>query len=86
MELCPIGIRIFINALSSVALLNGLRPGAWSWRHGSIVRRIAFLETLIDRPDAERQFQSRVTFMRRGVAVVMVCAVVALAAMTGWFS
>ena len=44
--LCPVGIRIFANALMNVALLNGMEPAAPSWRHGSINRRIAFLESL----------------------------------------
>jgi STE24 endopeptidase len=80
--LCPVGIRIFINALSSVAALNGMRPAAWSWRHGSILRRIDFLESLVDRPDAETRFQTGIKRMRRGVAAVLVAALV-LAIATG---
>ena len=45
---------------------TGCGPPAWSWRHGSIVRRIAFLEGLVGRPDAETRFQSGVRRMRRG--------------------
>jgi len=82
--LCPVGIRIFINALTSVAMLNGMRPNAWSWRHGSIMRRINFLESLVDRPDAERRFQVGVRRMRRGVAAVLLTAVAVLVAMTGY--
>jgi STE24 endopeptidase len=84
MELCPVGVRIFVSALSNVAMLNGMRPTAWSWRHGSIVRRIAFLESLVDRPDAERRFQTGVRRMRRGVAVALLAAVAVLAALTSW--
>ena len=41
-HLCPAGIRIFANALSDVASLNGMeRESWWAWRHGSIARRIA---------------------------------------------
>ena len=69
--LCPIGIRIFVTALTNVAELNGMKPGAWSWRHGSIRRRIAFLESLTNQPEAERKFQTGVTRMRRGVALVL---------------
>jgi STE24 endopeptidase len=72
--LCPVGIRIFVSALSNVAILNGMRPTAWSWRHGSIVRRIAFLEGLEGRPEAERRFQRGVRRLRAGVAVVLVAA------------
>jgi STE24 endopeptidase len=84
LPLCPVGIRIFVNALSSVAMLNGMRPSAWSWRHGSIVRRIAFLESLIDRPEAERRFQRGIRLMRRSVAAVLLTAVAAVALMTGF--
>ena len=68
--LCPVGIRIFINALANVAMLNGMRPTAWSWRHGSIVRRIDFLACLVGRPEAETRFQTGVRRMRRGMAAV----------------
>lgn len=44
--LCPTGIRTFIGALEKVAALNGLPRTQWSWRHGSIARRIAYLESL----------------------------------------
>lgn len=69
--LCPVGIRIFTAALTNVAMLNGMRPTAWSWRHGSIVRRIHFLEGLEGRSDAERGFQRGVTRLRLGMAVVL---------------
>ena len=82
LPLCPVGIRIFVTALTSVAMLNGMRPSAWSWRHGSILKRIRFLETLIDRPEAERRFQSRVRRMRRVVAAALIGAA-ALAAVAG---
>ncbi|MFO0952183.1 MAG: M48 family metallopeptidase [Isosphaeraceae bacterium] len=70
--LCPVGIRIFTGALTNVALLNGMRPTAWSWRHGSIVRRIHFLESLEGRPEAERRFQAGVLRMRLGMAAALV--------------
>ena len=84
LPLCPVGVRIFINALTSVALLNGMRPSAWSWRHGSILKRITFLETLIGRPEAERQFQTEVRRLRRVVAAALIVAAAALAAAAGW--
>jgi len=82
---CPVGVRIFIGALSNVAMLNGMRPAAWSWRHGSIRQRITFLEGLIGRPEAERRFQRDVRRMRRGMAATIVAAVLALALTTGYF-
>ena len=70
--LCPAGIRIFASALSDVATLNGMdRTSRWAWRHGSIARRIAFLEALEDRPEVERRFQRSVFHLRLGLAVAL---------------
>ena len=69
--LCPVGIRIFANALANVASLNGMEHRARSWRHGSISRRIAFLEGLEGRPEAERRFQVGVNRLRFGVGLVL---------------
>lgn len=80
--LCPVGIRTFANALDLVADLNGVAPGRLSWRHGSIRRRIAFLEGLEGRPDAERRFQAHVRRLRLGIALALLAAT-ALAVATG---
>jgi STE24 endopeptidase len=72
LPLCPVGIRIFINALENVAMRNGMKPRSWSWRHGSILRRINFLESLIETPGAERRFQTKVRRLRWVMAVVLV--------------
>ena len=66
--ICPVGIRICVNALETVAAENGISPDAPSWRHGSIARRIAFLRSLQGRPQAERQFQRGVARLRLGIA------------------
>ena len=70
--LCPVGIRIFVNALANVAVLNGMEPTARSWRHGSITRRIAFLEGLEGKPRAERRFQAGVSRLRIGLALGLI--------------
>ncbi len=80
--ICPVGIRIFVNALGRVARLNGMEPSAPSWRHGSIDRRIAFLETLEGRPEAERRFQLGTARLRAGLALGLLAAL-ALAFRTG---
>jgi STE24 endopeptidase len=80
--LCPVGIRIFANALMNVALLNGMEPAAPSWRHGSINRRIAFLEGLEGKPLAERKFQAGVSRLRIGLALALIVGLV-LAFKTG---
>jgi STE24 endopeptidase len=70
--LCPVGIRIFVNALLTVAELNGIEPSAREWRHGSINRRVAFLEGLEGKPQAERQFQIGVSWLRVGLALALI--------------
>jgi STE24 endopeptidase len=72
--LCPVGIGIFIEALSSVAMLNGMEPRAPSWRHGSIARRISFLRELEGRPEVERRFQARLAGLRLAVGLVLTTA------------
>ena len=80
--ICPVGIRIFANALSNVAALNGMEPAARSWRHGSIARRIAFLEGLEGKPEAERRFQVGVGRLRLTMGLALL-AVVLIALSTG---
>jgi len=72
--LCPVGIRTFANALANVATLNGMEHGRRSWRHGSIARRIAFLEGLEGQPDAERRFQRGVSRLRLVLALGLIAA------------
>ena len=74
--ICPVGIRIFAEGLANVARFNGLDPDARSWRHGSIARRIAFLEALELHPERERQFQRGVVRLRIGLGFVLVAAMV----------
>jgi STE24 endopeptidase len=80
--LCPVGIRIFANALANVAALNGMEPAARSWRHGSIARRIAFLEGLEGKPEVERRFQLGVSRLRVALGLALL-AVLAFAVATG---
>jgi STE24 endopeptidase len=79
---CPAGIRICTNAMDGVAVLNGLDPEAWSWRHGSIARRIAFLESLEGKPEAVREFQRGIVRLRLIVGLILLAAA-ALAIATG---
>jgi STE24 endopeptidase len=69
--LCPTGIRTFISALDKVAFVNGInrrRPGLLNaWLHGTIARRVEFLEgVLIDR-GTERRFQRRLGLLKWGL-------------------
>ena len=74
--LCPVGLRTFVNALRAVAALNGIDPRARSWRHGSIARRVAFLEGLEGRPERERAFQAGVVRLRIALAVLLALALI----------
>jgi STE24 endopeptidase len=80
--LCPVGIRIFANALRNVAVLNGMEPAARSWRHGSINRRVEFLESLEGKPLAERKFQAGTARLRVALALALIAGIV-LAFKTG---
>ncbi len=71
---CPVGIGIFIEALSNVAVLNGIESTAYSWRHGSISRRVSFLRNLEGDPNAVERFQQRVNWLRIGVGIGLIMA------------
>ncbi len=75
-DLCPVGIRTFANALISVATINGTPRNAGSWRHGSIAQRVAFLEHLEGRSDADRRFQNRLRWQRLGLGLLLVSSLV----------
>ncbi len=72
--LCPVGIRICVNALETVAAENGVEPDARSWRHGSIARRVAFLRALQGHPEAERRFQGGVVALRVAFLLMLATA------------
>jgi hypothetical protein len=85
--LCPTGIRTFISALEKVAAVNGIsrrRPG-WlqAWLHGSIARRVEFLQgVLLDRAIAAR-FQRRVGLLKWALVAVLTAGLVGLG-LTGY--
>jgi STE24 endopeptidase len=76
-HLCPVGARIFASALGTVAMLNGLEPRAPSWRHGSIARRIAFVEGLADQPEALGRFRGGLRRLRVTLALALVLGTLA---------
>jgi Zn-dependent protease with chaperone function len=76
--LCPTGIRTFIAALEKVAVANGIsrdRPG-WlhAWLHGSIARRVAFLDTVLVDRAAAAAFQWRVGLLKWGLVAGLAAA------------
>ncbi len=73
--LCPTGINTFIRALEKVAAVNGIsrdRPGfLQSWQHGSIGRRIDFLQRMLLDVNVERRFQRRVFLFKALLLLVL---------------
>jgi STE24 endopeptidase len=53
-----------------------MEPGARSWRHGSIRRRIDFLEGLEGHPEALRQFQRRLQWLRLSLALLLLVGII----------
>jgi STE24 endopeptidase len=80
--LCPTGVRTFVRALEKVCVVNGIsrdRPGfLQSWQHGSIARRVAFLQGMLHDPAAEPRFQRRVALLKWGLLGVLGAALVGL--------
>ncbi|MGP0066749.1 MAG: M48 family metallopeptidase [Isosphaeraceae bacterium] len=75
-SICPMGIRIFSDALSNVADWNGIEISRRSWRHGSIASRISFLEKLERNPSEEPRFQRNLRRLRVALGVVLGLAIV----------
>ena len=82
-RVCPTGVRIFADALATVARTNGIDPETRSWRHGSIASRIAFLQKLAAAPEREAAFQRDVRRVRYGLAAGLL-AVIGLAGAAHW--
>src|SRR5262249_53990952 len=83
-SLCPVGIRIFADALMNVARSNGMDQSGRSWRHGSIATRVAFLEGLESHPEREQNFQRGVFRLQVGLGVVLVLATLLSVASQTW--
>lgn len=73
--LCPTGIRTFISALDKVAFINGIsrrRPGVLNaWLHGTIARRVEFLEGVLVDHRTERRFQRRLGLLKWGLLTAL---------------
>ncbi len=74
---CPVGARVFADALATVAVQNGLDPNGRSWRHGTIASRLDFLGWLERNPAAERGFQAGTLRFRIVLGLVLSTAVIA---------
>lgn len=74
----PDGIRIFVQALYRVAELNGVTAHLWSWRHGSIAQRIAFLERVGADPALGDRYDASTRRLRWGLALSLALGIAVL--------
>jgi STE24 endopeptidase len=70
--LCATAAHVFGDALNEVALLNGIRPEARSWRHSSISSRSRFLQELAQQPQKARSFEREVLLVKLGILIAAV--------------
>jgi len=64
------GLEVFIATLRQVAAINHLSVRRWTWRHGRMADRIAFLERVRDHPETELIFLRRLRRRGRWIAAV----------------
>jgi STE24 endopeptidase len=93
MGLCPTGIRTFANALDAVAGTDATEKKRWpqriletirAWQHGPAEDRIAYLKSLIDHPERERQFQKRFFAIKVVLVIFLIATTFLLANWIGW--
>lgn len=78
-HLCASGAAIFASALDRVAVLNGIPPTEWSWRHSSISNRVNRLRSLAADPVRLRRFERGVTAIKWTLAASSVVGLAASA-------
>lgn len=67
MPLCMTAAHLFGAALHDVAVLNGIQPETFSWRHSSIASRARFLIAVAQDPQKHARFQRRVQAVQIGI-------------------
>ena len=67
--LCSTAVHIFGDALHEVALLNGIRPEARSWRHSSIASRSRSRQGLARSPTRTQSFERVVLAIKIGILI-----------------
>lgn len=65
--LCTTAALIFSHGLHDVAVLNGMRPEARSWRHSSIASRSRHVQRLAANPRLAQRFEQRVFAIKVGI-------------------
>jgi Zn-dependent protease with chaperone function len=85
-RITPEGAAVFARSLERVAQLNGMAPGRWNWRHGSIssrVRHVMWLgSTAGNRREIDRVVR-RIKLLLWGTTTLSI-AIVAVRLALGW--
>lgn len=79
LSVSPEGVAVFISALDRVCDSNGATRRMWSWRHGSIDRRIEFLEKVAQQPVLADRYDRYMLVLRWVVAVFLGASIGVLA-------
>ena len=72
------GAQVFIESLEKVAVLNGISRKMWNWRHGSIAKRVEFLEKISSNPALADRFDRSIRRLRWAIAIVLVAGILLL--------
>lgn len=78
----PEGVRVFISALDRVCTSNGATRRMWSWRHGSIARRIEFLEKVAVDPQLADRYDRYMVLLRWGIALFLAALIALFASLS----
>ena len=78
-------VHAFVSALEKLSALNGVPRDMFSWRHGSIARRVGFLERTLSDPDAVPGLY-RSLRLALGVFLAITCTSVGVAILSNFTS
>ena len=70
-----LAVAAVCDALGRIALLNAVDAGRWSWRHGSIAWRQAYLRSIVGRSAAAMPIDRQVRWIKAAAAVILGLAV-----------
>ncbi len=78
-------VRVMVEALQSVAMLNHLSPTRHSWRHGSIHWRQTYLRALVGKPIDDLPIDRQVFWIKITAAAAMVGLFLFTGSLPDWF-
>ncbi|HRQ75417.1 MAG TPA: M48 family metallopeptidase [Phycisphaerales bacterium] len=70
-------VRAMQGALETIAVMNAVDPRRSSWRHGSIVWRQAYLQSIVGQPTDSLPIDRTVKRLKRATAIVLVAVAIA---------